>query len=314
MPKVSVILPVYNPGSYLRPAVESVIAQTYEDWELLVIDDGSPEDISWVQGFHPKVTLLRQKNRGVSSARNFAIDRSSGELIAFIDQDDLWMPHKLAEQVPLMDAQREAVFCHSQMEFIDAAGKASGLGWGGGYKNYEELLDGCGVCLSSVLIRRDILFATGLFDPFYLYSQDYDIWLKAARLGPMIALANSARLVPPAFFQQLQRLRRHLGRHGGGPAPASPARAGGRAAGDRCEMRPRPAAHHPQHGPAGGESRVGMPARPQFSSGAAPHAAGGAVFSAGCAQSRHPPPPCALHARGCASSYASFIRSTVTWV
>jgi glycosyltransferase involved in cell wall biosynthesis len=189
MPTVSVIIPAYNPGPYLREAVASVLAQMYTEWELVVVDDGSTEDVSGqVLIDDRRVRLVRQANRGLSAARNAGIEASRGELVAFLDADDLWLPHKLAAQVEALVDRPDAVLCHTQMRFIDQYGREGGLGWGGSYRTYDELLDGCGVCASSVLIRREVLFASGLFDPLLTAAEDYDMWLKATRLGPMIAM------------------------------------------------------------------------------------------------------------------------------
>src|SRR5262245_18337780 len=103
MPKVSIVIPAYNPGSYLRAALESVHRQSFRDWEVSVIDDGSREDLTWISREFPKAILVRQANRGASVARNNGILRTTGELIAFMDQDDVWSDQKLERQVAVMD-------------------------------------------------------------------------------------------------------------------------------------------------------------------------------------------------------------------
>ena len=105
MPRASIIIAAYNPGPFLDATVQSVIAQSFSDWELIVVDDGSQQDIGHVAALHPAITMFRQENRGLSVARNVGIERSSGELVAFLDQDDLWFPCKLEEQVKQMAAQ-----------------------------------------------------------------------------------------------------------------------------------------------------------------------------------------------------------------
>ena len=103
MPLVSVILPVYNRAASVARAIDSVLAQTYEPLELIVVDDGSTDrtrDV--VRQFAPGVTLVEQEHAGAYAARNRGIAHARGELIAFIDSDDAWLPEKLARQVPLM--------------------------------------------------------------------------------------------------------------------------------------------------------------------------------------------------------------------
>src|SRR5690349_8602684 len=99
MARVSVIMPAYNPGRYLDLAVQSVIDQSFKDWELVIIDDGSTQDISYIAGKHSAIRLIRQDNLGLSIARNVGILSSTGEYIAFLDADDLWQPTKLERQV-----------------------------------------------------------------------------------------------------------------------------------------------------------------------------------------------------------------------
>ena len=104
MPTVSVVIPAYNSGPYLDGAVQSVIAQTFTDWECIVVDDGSTEDLSRVEKMDPRVRLIRQENRGTAAARNNAILHSVGEFIAFLDHDDRWMPGRLESMVGVIRA------------------------------------------------------------------------------------------------------------------------------------------------------------------------------------------------------------------
>ena len=107
-PFVSVVLPVWNRERSVARAIESVLQQTYREFELIVVDDGSTDATRRVvEGFGPQVRLLAQPHRGVYAARNLAVREARGELIAFIDSDDAWLPERLASQVPLM--QREEV-------------------------------------------------------------------------------------------------------------------------------------------------------------------------------------------------------------
>jgi len=183
--RVSVIIGAYNPGPFLPATVQSVIDQTFTDWELIIVDDGSPEDIGDVAGMHPAITLIRQENRGLSIARNVAILRATGEYIAVLDQDDVWLPTKLERQVAALDASPEVGLCYTNFEMIDAEGRRIGPGFDGGAETYLELLHGCCINASSVLLRRSALAASGLFEPFYVGTQDYDMWLKIARHFPL---------------------------------------------------------------------------------------------------------------------------------
>jgi glycosyltransferase involved in cell wall biosynthesis len=129
MKLVSVIIPVYNAEKYIAITVESVIAQTYQNFELLIIDDGSPDrSIEICQQFtDPRIKIIRQENRGVASARNQGIRAAKGEYIALLDADDLWMPTKLAQHVNHLENSRSVGISYSYSALIDAEGKPLGL-------------------------------------------------------------------------------------------------------------------------------------------------------------------------------------------
>lgn len=184
-PRVSIVMAAYNPGPYLEPTVASVIGQTLSDWELIIVDDGSAQDITAVARLDPRIIYLRQANAGQSVARNVGLLRAKAELIAFLDQDDLWHPDKLAQQVAAMEADSDCGMSYTNFDRIDADGRWLGPGFDGGAVTYADLLLGCCVCLSTTMIRRDALAASGMFDPRFVGLQDFDMWLKIARRHPV---------------------------------------------------------------------------------------------------------------------------------
>jgi glycosyltransferase involved in cell wall biosynthesis len=123
--KVSVILPVYGVEQYIAEAVRSVLAQTYGNFELLIVDDGSPDrSIEICQQFiDPRIQIIQQKNRGLSGARNTGIRHAQGEYLAFLDGDDLWTPEKLERHVAHLDNSPEVGLSFSRSAFIDEQGK-----------------------------------------------------------------------------------------------------------------------------------------------------------------------------------------------
>ena len=185
MTHVSVVIPAYNPGIYLRPTIESVIAQTFTDWDLVVVDDGSSEDLSYAEKMDSRVRVLKQRNRGLSLARNAGIMATQGELIAFLDADDIWMPSKLAAQVDVMNADAQIGLCHTHFNVVDETLQKIADGYGQRITNYRELLKGCGVFASSVMVRRACVLEAGLFDPLIPFTQDYDLWLTIACFYPI---------------------------------------------------------------------------------------------------------------------------------
>ena len=181
MPEVSIIIPVYNPGHYLGIAVQSILAQSFTDWELIIVDDGSTEDIASIVSEYPAIKLIRQKNSGQAIARNVGILHASGEYLAFLDQDDVWMPTKLETQAQRMRQDASLGLCHTQFYLIDSEGRKTGEGFGR-QQSYEEMLQGSGICGSStVMLRREVCLACGMFDAFCQPAEDYDLWLRIAR-------------------------------------------------------------------------------------------------------------------------------------
>lgn len=129
MSRVSVIIPAYNPGAFLDEALASVLAQTFEDWECVVVDDGSTEDLSRIDALDPRVRRIRQENRGLSIARNVGLMQSHSEYVAFVDADDLWAPHKLQAQVEMMDANLNLAMCQ---RLASSTPKAASINTAGG--------------------------------------------------------------------------------------------------------------------------------------------------------------------------------------
>ena len=123
-PLVSVIIPVYNGARYLRPALESVLAQTYPRFEVIVVDDGSTDDSGVIaQSFHD-VRYIHQSNQGVAAARNNGIEAARGEFLAFLDQDDLWTPEKLKLQMGQLLSDPDLGYTLTQQQFFLEPGEA----------------------------------------------------------------------------------------------------------------------------------------------------------------------------------------------
>lgn len=129
MKLVSVIVPVYNVEEYIESSIQSILQQTYENFELLVIDDESPDNsIEICKRFQdPRLTIIHQKNRGLAGARNTGIRNAKGEYLAFLDSDDLWEPEKLQKHVEHLNASPDVGVSFSRSAFIDGKGQALGI-------------------------------------------------------------------------------------------------------------------------------------------------------------------------------------------
>ncbi len=132
MPKVSVIIPTYNCAHYLADALESVFQQTFSDYEVIVVDDGSPDNTKevverFITRYPSRLKYIYQPHQERSVARNNGIQAASGEYIAFLDADDQWLPHKLSIQVPILDEHPEIGLVHSDIIFMNQEGKDIGF-------------------------------------------------------------------------------------------------------------------------------------------------------------------------------------------
>jgi len=187
-PSVSVIIPTYNRGHLLPDAIDSVLAQDFSDYELIVVDDGSTDNtLTILDGYTNRVKVYRQTNQGVSAARNHGITVSSGEFIAFLDSDDLWLPQKLAVQFAFFNSTPEALICQTQETWIRNGvrvnpkkrhQKPSG-------RIFEKSLELCLVSPSAVMIRRRLFDSVGLFDESLPACEDYDLWLRISSRFPV---------------------------------------------------------------------------------------------------------------------------------
>ncbi len=184
MPKVSVIIPVYNRAALIGRAIRSVLDQTFCDFEVIVVDDGSTDTTAQViKAFGNGIQYVLQKNGGCSVARNRGIQEAKGEYIAFLDSDDYWAPEKLAEQVKILESNKNIGIVYSRMPIINEKGECVGLKPAGvSGKNFQELLQSWGdLPTSTVMTRRECFEKAGMFDPDLPPMEDIDMWIRIAR-------------------------------------------------------------------------------------------------------------------------------------
>ncbi len=187
-PRVSVLVAAYNAAPFLQPTLDSVLRQTFADFELLVIDDGSRDDTAAVvqraMAADPRVRLIVQENQGLSATRNHGIRAARGTAIAFMDHDDLWHPEKLVAQVALLDADPETAVVSCYSALLDEEHCCLGWRFGGAADGdvYAEMLEWDVVSGGSVaLVRRAALAAAGPFDESLAIREDWDMWIRLAR-------------------------------------------------------------------------------------------------------------------------------------
>lgn len=196
---VSIVIPTYNRAHCLGRAVRSVLAQDFDDWELIVVNDGSTDstkDLLWrLQGIvGDRLIHIETANGGVSKARNEGVARAGGEWIAFLDSDDVWLPQKIGFQLQVAEAEQAAMVFTDYFEFTDRNGiirtshefpndMCSGV-------IYPQLLEvRCNVITCpSVLLRRSVFEEIGGFDESMKICEDIDLWRRAARARNVAAI------------------------------------------------------------------------------------------------------------------------------
>ncbi|MDR2946108.1 MAG: glycosyltransferase family 2 protein [Candidatus Adiutrix sp.] len=187
---VTVVIPTFNRAALLPRAVDSVLAQTYQAFELIVVDDHSgdetPEALAQWQG-DGRVSVIRHaENRGVSAARNTGLAAGRGELAAFLDSDDEWLPSKLEAQAEYFAAHPEAMLVQTQERWM-RKGRRVNPGQKHLKKAGDIFIDSVSLCLispSAVMLRRRLLDEVGNFDETLRAAEDYDLWLRVLARYP----------------------------------------------------------------------------------------------------------------------------------
>jgi len=198
MPKVSIIIPAYNVAPYIGETLDSVFSQTFADYEVIVINDGSPDTEELereLARFGDRINYAKQENRGASAARNAGLRTAGGEFVAFLDADDLWLPSYLDEQIKFIRERNCDLVCADAEVFSDGSHKdetymetlmadappAGDVTFIGLLSAEQSLIT------SGVVVRRERVFEVGFFDEALRNSQDFDLWLRLAWNGTRMA-------------------------------------------------------------------------------------------------------------------------------
>jgi glycosyltransferase involved in cell wall biosynthesis len=212
-PTVSVIIPTYNRAGLLREAIQSVLNQTYQDFEIIVVDDGSTDNTEEVMRKvdDDRIIYLKHKqNKGGAAARNTGIKHAKGEYIAFLDSDDLWCLHKLEKQVEILERHEDISFVYSNIMYIDSNGKFKAKGFSlkrfrSGHLYRETLLREvmCGYP-QTWLIRKTCFEDIGDFDIEFKTSHDRDMSVRLAKHYKMHGIQEPLTLVRKHFLPRLR--------------------------------------------------------------------------------------------------------------
>ena len=198
MPQVSVIIPTYNRLNFLKNAVESVLNQTYREYEIIIVDDGSTDETyKHYRNSDPPVRCIHQAHSGVSAARNRGICEAKGSFVAFLDSDDYWLPNKLAEQSEFLQNHPDILLCQTEETWMRNGNR---INLKKKHKKpfddvFDKSLELCIISPSAVMMRKEFFDTVGLFDERLLVCEDYDLWLRASyRMKvPLIAEALTVK-------------------------------------------------------------------------------------------------------------------------
>jgi len=190
---VSVIMPVYRGERFIAAAIESVLAQAYRDFEIVIVNDGSPDESARIISQflpHPQIRYIEQQNAGVAAARNAGVAHANGAFIGLLDQDDLWLPNKLARQVSYLYSHPEIGLVHTRVKCIDGDGAPRSCAGAIGVYPYEglcagRLLLGNVIAPVTVLLRSECIDDVGTFDQRFAPADDWELWMRIARRHPI---------------------------------------------------------------------------------------------------------------------------------
>jgi glycosyltransferase involved in cell wall biosynthesis len=197
-PLVSIVIPAYNVATFIGETLDSVCAQTFTDFEVILVNDGSPDTEEFeraIQPYRERICYLKQENSGASVARNTGLRAARGELIAFLDADDLWASNYLEEQLKFMREFDCDLACADAMIFGASADAGRsymdslmGTAPPQGRVTFLELVNAeRSLITSGVVARRDLILEVGFFDEALRNAQDFDLWLRLARHGARLA-------------------------------------------------------------------------------------------------------------------------------
>ncbi len=210
---VSVVIPTFNRAHQVTRAVQSVLDQTFRDFEIIIVDDGSTDETKTaVSRFQDRVKLIvHDENLGVSAARNTGIHESAEAFVAFLDSDDFWLPNKLQKQIQFFETNPNALICQTEEIWIRNGHrvnprkkhrKPSG-------DIFEQSLKRCLVSPSAVMLKRSVFDEIGGFDESLPACEDYDMWLRIAWRYPIFLIPD--RLIVKIGGHSDQLSRRYTG-------------------------------------------------------------------------------------------------------
>ena len=226
-PHVSVIIPAYNQGNFLEYAIQSVLSQTYSNYEIIVVDDGSTDDTSTIAKLYgDKIHYYFQENKGLAGARNTGIRNARGIYIALLDCDDQWLPDFLLKMVSLAEQNPDASVFYCNVNYMDAEGhtlpQIPDVKLVSPDKMYETLVRANFIFANTIFMLRSAVLTAGLFDESFRACEDWDLWLRLSPTHQFVGindclvryrLHGSSLSADPSKMQQAVKsvIEKHFG-------------------------------------------------------------------------------------------------------
>jgi len=228
-PKVSIIIPCFNASATIGETLASIKKQTFKDFEVIVVNDGSTDDTNHILASHAEklkssLKIINQTNQGQTVAKNVGIRNSQGQFIAFLDSDDLWAPEKLEYQLAYMEPRPHLALCYTEGILINEKGDKIGVVNASSAhrgKCFDKLLVRNNIVASSVLIKREILDMVGLFDEDFKACENWDMWIRISKVSEIeylarpltyyrVHLTNMSKNVDKMYTYRLKIIDKHL--------------------------------------------------------------------------------------------------------
>jgi glycosyltransferase involved in cell wall biosynthesis len=191
MPTVSIIIPFLSRGKWLHEAVHSVFAQTYQDFEVILVGDGSSEGLDELAGLRDeRIRYVRQQNKGPSAARNAGLDSARGRYIAFLDADDIFWPMKLEKQVSCMEENPNIMLSHTSYQLMSSDGKYIRDVKAGRFSGrvYPKIMVNCPIQTSNVMIRSEAVLENLRFEEDARVGEDIILWIQISRKSLILGI------------------------------------------------------------------------------------------------------------------------------
>ena len=201
LPKVSVVIPAYNCADTIEETLKGALTQKFREHEIILVNDGSPDTERLervIRGYLEDIVYIRQRNSGAGVARNLGIEHARGNIIAFLDADDVWMPEYLAAQFVFMQRHDyDMVYCDAQLFGMNSAYRRTFMedAPSEGEANFDSILDlRCNVITSGTIARKKLILESGMFESERVRAHDFHLWLRMAKAGAKIGYQKKVLL------------------------------------------------------------------------------------------------------------------------